>query len=164
MYQRDLDRRTDPGRPRPAPPPRNAGLLALQRAIGNRGTMRLLARKGGKNAANFERSVKVGTLGPIEIKGGNVDDWVAKKNPEDLVLTTTKGKHSDALKRMAGSKDKIDTVQVQVIVGQNTFVVITFSHARIKGYAADDGKTEQWKVVDFDAVHTDRTAIGAARP
>ena len=66
---------------------------------------------------------------------------------------------------MSGGKEKIDTLGVQSIVGKDTFVVITFQHARITGYAADEpSETEQWKVVGFDPVHRHRTAIGVARP
>ena len=139
-------------------------VLALQRLIGNRGTTRVLARQK-KNKGQFEHSVKFGKVGPIEIKGGNVADWVAKKTPDDLVLTTTKGKHSDELKRMSESKERIEKLTVQSVVGENTFVVITFSNARIRGYSAEGSdKTEDWKVVDFDAVHRETTSIGKARP
>jgi hypothetical protein len=167
MYQRDHDRRSELGRLRshPALPRRDAHpVLALQRLIGNRATTRVLARD--KNRAQFKNSIKVGKVGPIEIKGGNLDDWLAKKDPETLVLTTTKGDHSDKLKGMSDDKTRIDTITVTSVVGENSIVVITFSHARIKGYAAADGsgKTEDWKVVDFDAVHREKTSIGAARP
>jgi hypothetical protein len=47
-------------------------VLALQRLIGNRGTVQVLARD--KNRPSFEHSVKVGKLGPVEIKGGNIGD------------------------------------------------------------------------------------------
>jgi hypothetical protein len=162
MYQREHDRSTGSGQT--ARPRRNVHpVLALQRLIGNRGTTRVLARQ--KNKAQFERSVKFGKLAPIEIKGGNVGEWVGKKTPEKLVLTTTKGKHSDELKRRSDSKERIETLTVESVVGENTFVVITFSHARIKGYAADgSGETEDWEVVDFDAVNRDTTSIGKARP
>jgi hypothetical protein len=167
MYQRDHDRSGEPGqtRSRTEPPRCRAGanaVLALQRAIGNRGTVQMLARK---NRASFEHSVKIGKLGPIEIKGGNIADWIAKKDPEDLVVTSAKGKHSDELKRMSDSKARIDTIEVQSVVGENSIVVITFKNARIRGYAADEsGKTEQWKAVDFDAVNRAKTSIGTARP
>lgn len=139
-------------------------VLALQRLIGNRGTTRVLSRQK-KNKGTFEHSVKFGKVGPLEIKGGNVAEWVAKKTPEKLVLTTTKGKHSDELKRRSDSKERIETLTVQSVVGENTFVVITFSHARVRGYAAEgSGETEDWEVVDFDAVHRDTTSIGKARP
>jgi hypothetical protein len=166
MYQRDHNRSSAPGQTRShtALPRRSAHpVLALQRLIGNRATTRVLARK--KGPGTFEHSVKIGKLGPIEIKGGNIGDWVAKKDPENLVVTSTKGKHSDELKRMSDSKARIDTIEVQSIVGENSFVVITFRNARIRGYAADEsGKTEEWKAVDFDAVHRAKTSIGAARP
>jgi len=151
MYQRDHDRRSEPGqtRSRRALPRRRAHpVLALQRLIGNRATTRVLARD--KNRGTFEHGVKIGKLGPIEITGGNIGDWIAKKDPENLVLTTVKGKHSDELKRMSESKARIDTIEVQSVVGENSIVVITFKNARIKGYAADGaGKTEDWKVVDL---------------
>jgi hypothetical protein len=166
MDQRDHDRGSAPARTRPHTvlPRRDAHpVLALQRLIGNRGTVQVLARQ--KNSAQFEHSIKVGKLGPIEVKGGNIADWLAKKDPETLVVTSTKGKHSDELKRMSDDKTRIDTITVTSVVGENSIVVITFSHARIKGYAAADGsgKTEDWKVVDFDAVHREKTSIGAAR-
>jgi hypothetical protein len=163
MYQRQHDRGSAPGqagRPRRGPHP----VLALQRLIGNRGTTQLLAREKKKNKGQFEHSVKFGKLAPIQITGGNVADWVAKKDPENLVLTTTKGKHSDELKRMADSRERIEKLTVQSVVGENTFVVITFSNARIRGYTAEaQGKTEDWQVVDFDAVHRETTSIGKAR-
>lgn len=164
MYQRDHERSGHPGtRPHSVPHRRSGNpVLALQRAIGNRGTTRFLARKS-KNAGTFERSVTIAGLGEIEVKGGNVDVWLAKKLPETLELTTTKGKHSDALKAKADSKEKIDVLTVSVVMGQNTWMVITFKHGRIKGYT-DDGKTESWKLVNFDDVHYEQTSIGKARP
>lgn len=166
MFQRDHNRSSEPGqtRSRPALPRRSAHpVLALQRLIGNRGTTRVLARQ--KNRASFEHSVTIGKLGPIEITGGNIGDWLDKKDPDDLVVTSTKGKHSDELKRMSDSKARIDTIEVASVVGENSVVVITFKNARIRGYAADEsGKTEQWKAVDFDAVKRAKTSIGTARP
>src|SRR5215217_3163717 len=100
MSQRDHDRGTDPGpiRSNTALPRRSASpVLALQRAIGNRGTTRLLARKGGDGT--LENSVRIGKLGPIEITESNIADWIGKKgNADDLIVTTAKGKHSDELK------------------------------------------------------------------
>jgi hypothetical protein len=165
MYQRDHDRRSEPGQPRshtPLPRRRTHPVLALQRLIGNRATTRVLARD--KNRPSFEHSVKVGKLPLIEIKGGNVGDWLAGKVPENLVLTTTKGKHSDELKRMSDSKTRLDIIEVQLVVGENSIMVMTFKPARITDYAADEGKTEQWKVVDFETVKRAKTSIGAARP
>jgi hypothetical protein len=163
MYQRGRHRSSAPGQTRSHARRSVHPVLALQRLIGNRGTVQVLARD--KNRPSFEHSVKIGKLGPIEIKGGNIGDWIAKKDPENLVVTSTKGKHSDELKRMSEGKDRIDTIEVQSIVGENSIVVITFKNARIRGYAADEsGKTEQWKAVGFDAVNREKTSIGAARP
>ncbi|HEY1714286.1 MAG TPA: hypothetical protein VGG07_15365 [Solirubrobacteraceae bacterium] len=139
-------------------------VLALQRSLGNRATAQLLARKGA-NKGTFENSVQIGKLGPIEITQSNIGDWIAhKSSAQDLLVTTATGKHSSELKKMADGKTKVDSLQVQAIVGENSWVIVTFSHAVIRNYSADaTGKTEQWKAVDFDAVHIDRTSIGAPR-
>src|SRR3954447_3743556 len=163
MYQRDHDRTSASRRSHGAPRRRAPPVAALQRLIGNRGTTRVLARDKKKNAANFARSVQFGKFVPIEVKGGNIDDWVGTKSPEELVLTTVKGKQSDELKRLSGSKAKVDKLVVSAVSGENTMVTITFSHVLIKDYT-DDGKTESWRVTGFDAVHRDKVSIGAARP
>src|SRR3954465_9139946 len=108
MYQRDHDRTSASGRSHGAPRRRAHPVVALQRLIGNRGTARVLARDKKKNAANFARSVQFGTFGPIEVKGGTVDDWVGTTTPDELVLTTVKGKQSDELKRLSGGKSRVD--------------------------------------------------------
>jgi hypothetical protein len=162
MYQRDHDHR-ELGQTRPPAPPRRLAnpVHALQRAIGNRGTVQVLARQ--KNRAQFEHSIKVGKLPLIEIKGGNLSEWVAGKVPETLTLTTTKGKHSEDLKRMADARTRLDVVEVSTVIGENTIMVITFKPARLIGYAAGDGKTEDWKIVDFQDVKRAKTSIGSAR-
>src|SRR3954453_23448598 len=165
MYQRDHFRRSALGlaRPATAPPRRGHPVLELQRLIGNRGTTQVLARDKKKNAANFARSVQFGKFAPIEVKGGNLDDGVGTKSPDEIVLTTVKGKQSDELKRLSGGKTKVDKLVVSAVSGENTMTTITFSHVLIKDYT-DDGKTESWRVTDFDAVHRDKVSIGAARP
>ena len=103
MLRRDQHTTSPSGsaRSHPVAPPRGVGsVLALQRSLGNRDTARLLARKGGSTRGTFENSVQIGKLGPIEIKDGNVGDWIGKKQPDDLVLTTTMGKHSGELKQI----------------------------------------------------------------
>jgi hypothetical protein len=164
MYQRDHQRSSGPshaGLPRRAAHP----VVALQRLIGNRGTTRLLARDKKKNAANFARSVQFGKFGPIEVKSGsgNVEDWLGTASPDNLDLTTVKGKHSDELKQLSGSKTRIDKLVLSAVSGQNTMVTITLSHVLVKNYT-DDGKTESWRVTDYDAAHRDKVSIGAARP
>jgi hypothetical protein len=167
MYQRDHDRRSEPGqtRPHPALPRRSAGpVLALQRAIGNRATTEVLARKKG---GTFENSVQIGKLGPIEITESNIAEWTVgkKAGAESLILTTVKGKHSDELKRMSDNKTRNDSIEVSSVTGQNSWVIVTFKPAVIRGYTADpSGKTEQWKVTGFEAVNITRTSIGKPRP
>jgi hypothetical protein len=169
MPQRDHDRRNQDGQPgsRTAPTRRGGSpVLALQRRVGNRATAQLLARKGDSGRGTFENSVQIGKLGPIEITQSNIGDWIANKSGADeLVLTTAMGKHSTELERMADGRSKVDSLQVQAITGQNSWVIVTFSHAVVRDYEADSpGKTEQWKATDFDAVHIERTAIGKPRP
>ena len=170
MAQRDHDRtiQDGQGRSRAATPRRgDSPVLALQRTLGNRATAQLLARKGaGSGSGTFENSVQIGKLGPIEISQSNIGDWIAhKSSAEDLELTTVAGKHSSELKQMADGKTKADSIQVQALTGENSWVIVTFRHAVIRGYAADpSGKTEQWKATDFDAVHIERTSIGKPRP
>lgn len=163
MHQREHDRSNGPGqtaRPRRGAHP----VLALQRLIGNRGTTQLIARQ--KNAGTFPHSVRIGKLGPIEIKESNIADWLGKKNPENLTLTTAKGKKtSDELKRMSDDKTRVDAVEVNSVSGENTMIKVTFRNARIKGYAADaSGETESWTVTGFDAVNIERISIGKHRP
>jgi hypothetical protein len=140
-------------------------VLALQRSLGNRATAQLLARKGS-GRGTFENSVQIGKLGPVEISQSNIGDWIAhKSSAEDLELTTVAGKHSSELKQMTDGKTKVDSIQVQALTGENSWVIVTFRHAVLRGYAADpSGKTEQWKATDFDAVHIERTSIGTPRP
>jgi hypothetical protein len=169
MSQRDHARSSEPGRARShtALPRRRANpVVALQRALGNRGTMRVLARKGGSGRGTFETSVRIGKLGPIEITESNIADWIGKKaDADDLIVTTVKGKHSDELKRMSDSKARIDNLEVQSISGQNSWVIVRFRNAVIRGYAPDpSGKTESWRATRFDAVNIERTSIGKPRP
>jgi hypothetical protein len=169
MAQRDHDRSGQPGQARShtASPRRGASpILALQHAIGNRGTTRVLARQAGSGRGTFEHSVRIGKLGPIEITESNIAEWTGGKGGADeLVVTTVKGKHSDELNRMADGKTRIDSLEVQSITGQNSWVIVTFKNAVIKGYTADSsGKTEQWKAIRFDRVDIKRTSIGAPRP
>jgi hypothetical protein len=165
MYQRDRDRSSAPGwvRSQTAPPRRStSSVLALQRAIGNRATTRVLARD--KNRPNFEHSVRIGKLGPIEVRESNAGEFSPKNVLDALIVKTVKGKHSDELKRMSESRTRVDTLKVESIVGENTLLTVTFSNPRIRGYTADAGaKTESWKAVGFDAVDVKRIALGKAR-
>ena len=165
MY-RDRDRWNEEEQTRPLARRSASPVLALQRLAGNRGTTQLIARERKKSAGGtYENSVKVGSLGPIEITGGNVGDWVAKKIPDTLEVTSTKGKHSDGLKGLAEKRTKFDEIKVQAITGENSWMIITFKNARVMGYTSDEaGKTESWRLVDFDGVHRESTSIGVRRP
>ena len=164
MYQRHHHRRGEPGEPRPDPPlPRRSvdAVLALQQAIGNRGTARLLAREKDKNRPSFEHSVKIGKLGPIEITGGNIGDWAAKKDPDGLMVISAYGKHSEELKRLFDGKARIDTVETASVVGENSLVTITFKNCRIRRYSTDE-KKEEW-TVEFESAKRQTLSIGTAR-
>lgn len=123
---------------------------------------RLLARETGKYRPSFEHSVKIGKLGPIEIKGGNVGDWAAKKDPDGLKVISNTGKHSDELKRLFDTKARIDTVETASVVGENSLITIAFKNCRIRRYSTDD-KKEEW-TVEFESAKRQTLSIGAARP
>jgi hypothetical protein len=167
MSDRDHDRSRAPGHSgAPSSLPRRSGspILSLQRAIGNRATAHVLARKGPAKGT-LEHSVQIGKLGPIEITDSNIDAWVSTKDgANDLIVTTVKGKHSQELRRLSESRTKVDTIDVSSITGQNSWVIVTFGHAQIRDYEEDpSGKTEHWKAVGFDAVSIKRTSIGTPR-
>lgn len=171
MFQRLLDRSSTAGRNRSGSGRRDTHpVLALQRLIGNHRTTQVIARdrkKGGERAkkkeATLAHQVRVGDLGPIEIEPGAVADWVAKKKDAgDPVVSSKTGEHSEQLKALADKKGKIDKIEFQEIVGENTWVIIRFRNARIRGYSVD-GETEHWTVVGYDEVNREQTSIGKAR-
>jgi hypothetical protein len=169
MSHRDHDRSSEPRRARPPTALARRGanpVLALQRALGNRGTTQVLARKGASGPGTLEHSVRIGKLGPVEITDSNIADWIGKKaDADELSVTTVKGKHSAELQRMSDGKSRIESIEVTSIIGQNSWVIVTFRNAIISDYAPDpSGKTEQWKAIRFDAVDIKRTSIGQPRP
>jgi hypothetical protein len=162
MHERQHDRHREPAHARRDPPqPSINAVLQLQRTIGNRSTAQVLARDKDKNRPNFEHSVKFGKFGPIEITGGNIADWAAKKTPDDLKVVSAKGKHSDELKRLFESKARIDTLETNSVVGENSLVTITFKDCRIRRYSAD-GDKETW-TVEYQAANRQTLAIGTPR-
>jgi hypothetical protein len=150
-----------PRSPRRRPNP----VAEAQSTIGNRAMTQLLARKGhGAKQATFEHSVRIGNLGPIEVKESNASDWTdGKSGAGDLVITTVKGKHSDKLKKMADGHERLDGLEITTVTGQNSWVTVSFKPVVIRGYEAD-GKTETWKATKFENVHIDRLSIGKPRP
>lgn len=134
---------------------RNANpALLLQRKLGNRATGQLLARAP---AVKDHGTVHVGKLPAIRIVGGNAGDWT-KQQPDTLEITSTKGKHSAALERLARDGSKIPTLKVTTPIDQSGqhldfgSVELEFSHATIADYAVD-GKLETWRAVHFNRVH-----------
>ena len=166
MFQRDRHR-TAPGQSRSqsALARRSASpVLALQRAIGNRGTTRLIARE--RNKGTLANSIKFGKFPLFEVKDGNLADWSSGKNaPDQLTVTTVKGKHSKELKRLSESKDRkdrIDSLVLQTIIGENSWLKITIKNGHVRDYS-EDGKTESWTLVGFDNVAREKTSIGTPR-
>jgi hypothetical protein len=162
VHQR-IHRRKRPGEAAPVATPTPAPSFSLHQAIGNRATAGMVARDKKKNEATLEKSIRVGSLGPIEIKESNLDEWTGKDIPDALTLTTKKGKHSDKLQKLADSKQRQGEIKVQLITGENSWMVITIKNGLIKGYSRD-GDTETWQVVDFDDVNRHRESIGKHRP
>jgi hypothetical protein len=163
-HERYRERRDTPDEARPEPPlPQRStdAVLALQHAIGNHGTARVLARDSGKNRPSFPHSVTIGKLGPIEIKGGNIEDWAAKKTPDDLKVVSSEGSHSKELKHLFESKAQLETVETASVVGENTIVTIVFKRCRIRRYSSD-GDKEEW-LVEYQDAKRQTLSIGAAR-
>ena len=166
-FHRDPDRTRgprqggSPARGRAASP-----VIGLQHALGNRGTGQVLARRPVAQKGTFEHSVRIGKLGPVEVAESNVADWTSHKaGAEDLVITTVKGRHSGDLQRLADGRTRVDRIEVQVLTGQNSWAVVTFKNAVIRGYEADpEGKHESWTAIRFDGVDIRRTSIGVPRP
>ena len=121
----------------------------------------MLARDEDKNRPSFEHSVKIGKLGPIEITGGNIAEWAAKKDPDDLKVISPKGAHSDELKHLFESKARIDTVETDSVVGENSLVTIIVQSCRIRRYSTD-GDKDEW-TVEYQSAKRQTLSIGAAR-
>ena len=142
---------------RPGPRANNP-VLALQQAVGNRAVGQMLARKSSKNPI-----IKIGKLA-IEVAGGNIAAWAAGEVPEALEVTSQKGRHSAELERLSKERTRIKSLTLTVAPANKSgqeldmgSLAIEFTNARIKGYDVD-GKTESWRVTDFDGVHRTKTS------
>jgi hypothetical protein len=156
MEERETDRRREPGRSQ-APPGlghRSSGpVLALQRSIGNRAVVQLLARAQVRTG-----TVQIRAAGEIKVKGGNLDEWAGTGAPDTVEVTSKKGRHSAKLEQLSNARTRTD-VKVTIAranrageelnVGGGTLLEI--KDARIKGYAIEDG-VETWRVADFENV------------
>ena len=77
-------------RPRRAATPTRCSPCSRPSAIRERPGSSRATRTRTRTDPSFEHSVKIGKLGPIEITGGNVADWAAKKDPDGLKAVSVK--------------------------------------------------------------------------
>jgi hypothetical protein len=117
----------------------------------------MLARKASKNP-----TIQIGKLA-IEVAGGNIAAWAASEVPEALEVTSEKGRHSAELERLSRERTRIKSLTLTVAAANKSAqeldlgsLAIKFTNARIKGYVVD-GKTESWRVADFDGAHRTKT-------
>jgi hypothetical protein len=161
MPKRVIDRRREPGRPHAVPslePRSSHPVLALQRAIGNRAVVRVLARAPVRTG-----SVQIGAVGEIKVKAGNLEEWAGKGAPDTVDVTSERGSHSAKLEKLSTARTRTD-VRVTIApankageelsVGGGTLLEI--KDARITGYAVEDG-VETWRVADFENVKRTKT-------
>jgi hypothetical protein len=156
MPERETDRRREPGRA-PASPSllrRSSNpVLALQRSIGNRAVVQVLAREPVRTG-----TVQIGAVGEIKVKGGNLEEWAGKGAPDTVEVTSEKGKHSAKLEKMSTARTRTDvkvTISPANKAGEELSVgggtLLEIKDARIKGYAVKDD-VETWQVADFENV------------
>ena len=158
MQEWQTDLRPEPGRPHAAPsPPRRSSnpVLALQRAIGNRAVVQMIARDPDPVRKG---TVQVGGVGKIKVKGGNLEEWAGTAVLDTVEVTSEKGKHSAKLEKLSKERTRTDvTVMIapphkageDLNVGGGTELVI--KDARISGYSVQDG-VETWRVSHFEKV------------
>jgi hypothetical protein len=167
MPERETDRRREPGRTHAGPslPRRSSNpVLALQRSIGNRAVVQVLARSPARTG-----TVQIGGVGTIKVKGSNFEEWETD-TLFTVDVTSTKGKHSAKLEKLSTARTKTDvkvTISPPHKEGENLNVgggiVLDIKDARIKHYAVEDG-AETWQVADFENVKRTKITrtIGAA--
>jgi hypothetical protein len=156
MPERETDRRREPRRTQASPSPLRRSsnpVLALQRSIGNRAVVQVLARAPVRTG-----TVQVGAVGEIKVKGGNLEEWAGKGAPDTVEVTSEKGKHSGKLEKMSNARTRTDvkvTISPANKAGEELSVgggtLLEIKDARIKGYAVEDG-VETWRVADFENV------------
>ena len=156
MPERETDRRREPGRTHAAPSllRRSSNpVLALQRLIGNRAVVQVLARAPVRTG-----TVQIGAVGEIKVTGGNLEEWDGTGVLDTVEVTSKKGKHSAKLEKLSNARTRTDvTVTIspankageELSVGGGT--VLEIKDARIKGYVVEDG-VETWRVGDFEKV------------
>jgi hypothetical protein len=161
MPEREIKRRREAGRTQASPSLQNRGsnpVLALQRSIGNRAVVQVLARATVRTG-----TVQIGAVGEIKVNGGNLEEWAGTAALDTVEVTSTKGKHSAKLEKLATARTRTDvTVTIapankageELSVGAGTLLEI--KDARIKRYTVEDG-VETWQVGDFEKVKRTKT-------
>jgi hypothetical protein len=156
MRGRKIDRRREPGRTDAAPSllRRSSNpVLALQRSIGNRAVVQMIAREPVRKG-----TVQVGGVGKIKVTGGNLEEWAGTGVLDTVDVTSEKGKHSAKLEKLSKERTRTDvTVMIapankageDLNVGGGTELEI--KGARITGYSVKDG-VETWSVAGFQKV------------
>jgi hypothetical protein len=156
MPERETDRRRVPGRTHAAPSllRRSSNpVLALQRSIGNRAVVQMIAREPVRKG-----TVQVGGVGTIKVKRGNLEEWAGTGVLDTVEVTSEKGKHSAKLEKLSKARTRTDvTVMIapankageDLNVGGGTELEI--KGARIAGYSVQDG-VETWRVAGFEKV------------
>jgi hypothetical protein len=160
MPKRETDRRRQPG-PHAGPSLLRRStnpVLALQRSIGNRAVVRVLARSTVRTG-----TVQIGGVGKIKVKGGNLEEWTGKDTFDTVEVTSEKGKHSAKLEKLAKARTRTAvTVTIapanqageELNLGGGTELQIP--DALIERYAVQDG-VEKWRVGDFENVARKKT-------
>ena len=156
MPERNSDRRRRPGRAQASPslPGRSSNpILALQRSIGNRAVVQMLARTPVRKG-----TVQISGVGKVKVKGGNLEEWAGTAVLDTVEVTSEKGKHSAKLEKLSTARTRTDvkvtiapanTAGDELNVGGGTLLEI--KDARIKGYSVEDG-VETWRIADFENV------------
>jgi hypothetical protein len=88
MPERETDRRRKPPRTQAsASLPRRGSnpILALQRSIGNRAVVQVLARTPVRTG-----TVQISAVGEIKVKGGNLEEWTGTGAPDWVEVTSKK--------------------------------------------------------------------------
>jgi hypothetical protein len=162
MPERKTDRRREPGRTHASPSPLRRGsnpILALQRSIGNRAVVQVLARTAVRTG-----TVQIGAVGEIKVKGGNLEAWTGTGALDWVEVTSKKGKHSTKLEKLSTAGTRIDvkvTISPANEAGEELSVgggtLLEIKDARIKRYTVDDD-VETWRVADFEKVARTKTS------
>ncbi len=156
MPERETDRRRKPARTQASPSLLRRGsnpILALQRSIGNRAVVQVLARTPVRTG-----SVQISGVGEIKVKGGNLEEWAGTGAPDTVEVTSAKGKHSAKLEKLSNARTRTD-VKVTIAPAHKSGeelnvgggILLEIEGARIKGYTVEDG-VETWRIGDFTNV------------